>query len=54
METQATTGERVGWTLAGLAGMVLLYALLLSALAARTVSFLPADGRAWLAAFLSS
>ena len=50
MGTHATAGKKAGWTLAGLAGMVVLYAFLLSALAARAAAVLPADLQRWFSA----
>ncbi len=51
MGMHATAGKKAGWTLAGLAGMVVLYAFLLSALAARAAAVLPVDARGWFTAF---
>lgn len=50
MATQDTAAGKVRWTLAGLTGLVLLYALLLAALAAWAAAVLPSDPRRWLSA----
>ncbi len=48
MEPQVTAGVKLRWALAGLTGLLLVYGLLLAALASRASALLPADARSWV------